>query len=70
MGQDISGPGTFYVVLCSNGVVVETRPMSKGERLLLRCDDTGLSYKKLLSDEHCVSRATIEEMIREMTSKN
>lgn len=71
MGQGISDRyNTYDLVRRSDGAVVGTLTIEIGCRVLLSRDKFGMGHKKIQKDERLVSRSTLVEMVKEMSSKN
>lgn len=64
------GNDSYYLVRHSDGAVACSFKLKAGERLLLNNDGLEIGHKHLQKDERVISRATLVEMVREISANN
>lgn len=64
------GSDSYHLVRCSDGAIACSFKLKVGERVLLNNDGLEIGHKRLQSDERVTSRATLVEMVREISAKN
>lgn len=64
------GSDTYYLVRRSDGSIACSFKLKAGERVLLNNDGLEVGHKLLQKDERVISRATLVEMVREISASN